>query len=374
MITSNKITALFIFGTLFITLCLWAGRKEKSLIANTASTMGVLGTFVGIFFGLQSFDPSNIQDSIPPLLEGLKTAFITSIVGMVASMLVKIFYKEPVSESDSLPIVVEDEKSLTILSNLVNIANEIKRLTFTSIEKTESLVNGSNTKLELVGRTIGENLNSVGSIIDKTIRDSTTDIEIRIEKFGEIVAEQSSKELISAIQKVMEDFNAKINDQLGQSFQDLTESCKLLNQWQQQHVHLLREIEESSNKLLDNFDNASILLDNFSESEELFFNNHKRILEFLEITQKSIDTIQRVGDNFRNVMPAIELRMDENTQKFSDIITGIDATSGQFIQTYSNMAKQMNDAMQIFSEHLTGVLKRFSEDIRSIRSTQTTQN
>lgn len=155
MITSNKITALFIIGTLFITLCLWAGRKEKSLIANTASTMGVLGTFVGIFFGLHSFDPSNIQDSIPPLLEGLKTAFITSIVGMVVSMLVKIFYKEPVSESDSLPIVVEDEKSLTILSDLVNIANEIKRLTFTSIEKTESLVNGSNTKLELVGRSIG---------------------------------------------------------------------------------------------------------------------------------------------------------------------------------------------------------------------------
>lgn len=41
---------------------------------------------MGIVIGLLHFDTTNIDKSIPLLLEGLKTAFITSIVGMGAAM------------------------------------------------------------------------------------------------------------------------------------------------------------------------------------------------------------------------------------------------------------------------------------------------
>ena len=42
----------------------------------------MLGTFVGIFIGLQGFDPNDIVNSVNDILVGLKTAFFTSIVGM----------------------------------------------------------------------------------------------------------------------------------------------------------------------------------------------------------------------------------------------------------------------------------------------------
>lgn len=44
--------------------------------------LGILGTFTGIIIGLLNFDTESIDTSIPVLLDGLKTAFITSIVGM----------------------------------------------------------------------------------------------------------------------------------------------------------------------------------------------------------------------------------------------------------------------------------------------------
>ncbi len=56
-------------------------------IPNVFTTIGVLGTFIGIFIGLQDFDTTNITESIPPLLEGLKTAFLTSIVGIILSII-----------------------------------------------------------------------------------------------------------------------------------------------------------------------------------------------------------------------------------------------------------------------------------------------
>jgi len=50
-------------------------QNYKNIIIST----GVLGTFVGILIGLWSFDTMNIEKSVPTLLEGLKTAFITSL-------------------------------------------------------------------------------------------------------------------------------------------------------------------------------------------------------------------------------------------------------------------------------------------------------
>jgi membrane associated rhomboid family serine protease len=50
-------------------------------------SVGVLGTFWGIFRGLQSFDVANIEQSVPELLNGLKVAFGTSIIGMIVGLL-----------------------------------------------------------------------------------------------------------------------------------------------------------------------------------------------------------------------------------------------------------------------------------------------
>ena len=65
------------------------GRDFKSQIVS----VGVLGTFVGIFIGLQAFDPSDITNSVGGILVGLKTAFFTSIVGMSVSTVLSIMQK-----------------------------------------------------------------------------------------------------------------------------------------------------------------------------------------------------------------------------------------------------------------------------------------
>lgn len=53
-------------------------------------SIGVLGTFAGIFLGLLDFDTRQIEASVPALLEGLKLAFLTSIVGMALAVLLGV--------------------------------------------------------------------------------------------------------------------------------------------------------------------------------------------------------------------------------------------------------------------------------------------
>lgn len=55
------------------------------------TSLGILGTFTGIVIGLFEFNISDIDSSISLLLDGLKTAFITSILGITLSLILKLF-------------------------------------------------------------------------------------------------------------------------------------------------------------------------------------------------------------------------------------------------------------------------------------------
>lgn len=56
--------------------------KFREYAPTLMGALGILGTFIGIIIGLLNFNTESIDTSIPVLLGGLKTAFITSIVGM----------------------------------------------------------------------------------------------------------------------------------------------------------------------------------------------------------------------------------------------------------------------------------------------------
>lgn len=61
-------------------------RRWIDQLPSLISTLGVLGTFIGITIGLWFFDTDDLDNSIPKLLSGLKTAFFTSLAGMLGSL------------------------------------------------------------------------------------------------------------------------------------------------------------------------------------------------------------------------------------------------------------------------------------------------
>ena len=68
-------------------------QKTKKDFKSQIVSVGVLGTFVGIFIGLQGFNPEDIMNSVNKILVGLKTAFFTSIVGMSVATVLSIIQK-----------------------------------------------------------------------------------------------------------------------------------------------------------------------------------------------------------------------------------------------------------------------------------------
>ena len=64
------------------------------LIPGLLTSLGILGTFIGLMQGLTSVDFSNAQgtiESIPQLLSGMRFAFATSVAGISCSLLFNMF-------------------------------------------------------------------------------------------------------------------------------------------------------------------------------------------------------------------------------------------------------------------------------------------
>lgn len=86
------------------------GRRLVELIPDVLTSLGILGTFIGLVFGLKNFEPSDYEAmtaSVTSLVNGIKVAFLTSIYGLSLSLVfgygTKAAYSDLMNKPAALP-------------------------------------------------------------------------------------------------------------------------------------------------------------------------------------------------------------------------------------------------------------------------------
>ena len=128
-------------------------RQWIEQMPTFVSTLGVLGTFLGVTKGLYHFNPQDLDASIPALLDGLKTAFVTSLAGMIGSLILTRIVNRCFDEVDSEEL--EQDKQLRLITALTAIQNylsgdENKRFRNGLVSSTE----GMNSAIKNLNETI----------------------------------------------------------------------------------------------------------------------------------------------------------------------------------------------------------------------------
>ncbi|WP_207064069.1 hypothetical protein [Motiliproteus sp. SC1-56] len=130
---------------------------------NECVAVGILGTFVGITIGLFNFDSSNVSDSIPAFLDGLKVAFITSGAGMIASVFLS--FRKPDSEVSNLEVLVKlQKKNNDVIETALNhlSANATSQI----VDSLEQVIGEFNKHIELQ---LGENFAELNQAFTKLV-------------------------------------------------------------------------------------------------------------------------------------------------------------------------------------------------------------
>lgn len=231
---ADSITMIFIAvicGTFALSLYFLRrdGRRSGTVARGapgTLTSLGVLGTFAGIFVGLMEFDVHAIDESVPHLLEGMKTAFLTSLFGIFASILFKILQ----------PFVVRPDSDGQDASaaDLLGVLKDIRSEQADGQEKLRQAITGDGDG----------SLSTQLAKLRTTTGDGFSDLRKDFQTFAEKIAEDNSQALIDALNEVIRDFNAKINEQFGENFKHLNEAVAKLLDWQENyrvHVETLTE-------------------------------------------------------------------------------------------------------------------------------------
>ena len=87
----------------------------------------------------------------------------------------------------------------------------------------------------------------------------------------------------------LEDFNGKINDQLGESFKELSNSVQNLVEWQKIYKEQLEEVHKNLKVSTDNIEKTGTALNSISESMKTIPDNTEKMKEIIYTVQNQIE-------------------------------------------------------------------------------------
>ncbi|MFT7033774.1 MAG: hypothetical protein ACJA2S_002282 [Cyclobacteriaceae bacterium] len=287
-------------------------KLEKSQVAGIVLSLGITGTFVGVFIGLYNFDESDLTSSVPLLLAGLKTAFITSIAGLIANILLKL-----------VPSIYGYEKEIND-----DEANNVGRDLTAAIQQLTFSVSGDGET------TLITQLQKLRT----TNHDGFTQMHDSFEDFAEKMVADSTQSLIDSLTKVMEDFNAKINEQFGENFKQLNAAVGAMVTWQDKHKDM---VERQHDEYKDVIDQTRLKYDEQYENQSKQFNeqfeSQSNIIK--EQSKTQLDEFKKQYQEQTNLISSVQRAISLIKSDFSVMQT----QSSTFQTTSDKLYETLND-------------------------------
>lgn len=254
-------------------------RRQVETYPSVVSTLGVLGTFIGISIGLLGFETNNLSESIPKLLSGLKTAFFTSIAGMVASIVlskkINSLYDGATGGQDDINGAANLIcQSVNALSKQISVESK-ERLKFydvvsQSIQNIVSNIGKSNECVALLEKTnaaikeLSGGLERGISEVKDRMNDTNKLLGDKFDDFAVLLQKNNTEALVEVMRKVTEEFqsqmNALISRLVAENFEQLNNSVEQLNKWQVENKEMIQSLISQYKEMVDSFEQTSIVL------------------------------------------------------------------------------------------------------------------
>lgn len=246
---------IFIIAIGFLIFTYNKKQGDPAYYANLSTSIGVLGTFLGIVLGLMNFDVNNISTSVPMLLEGMKTAFITSIAGMIGAIIIKAIHNKSENKEENIDDIVE------LFNKMITENRAINKTLLENQNQTSVIFNNMSKKWSENQQELIEEVHS----LNVSLSSKQEELINEFREFGKEMAKNNSEALIEALNDVIKDFNNKISEQFGENFKQLNQAVGGLLVWQENYKET---VDKTFTLLTDTFDSIHFVEKSFKEIEK----------------------------------------------------------------------------------------------------------
>ena len=386
-------------------------------IPQVFPTIGILGTFMGIAYGLWFFNVKDIEGSIPELLQGLKTAFLASIGGVILLIVFSKFtaiiqrrnekgklsdetialnklielFSEMKSDFNSNFIYTDEN------NNRVKPANVFRDIYEESRKQSQALQSFStdlSTKIEAGFETIMSNQIQKGVIPElQALKKEIENLGNKLQDPTTEMTQNVVKELQSAIGNMIDEFKTSMSGSTKSELENLT---TLLSQAGGSLTDFPAKLQGMTDNLNENFKELQVVVQQIakqtlSQSEQSTEQMKKQVEEMSEILKNKVGDLQvgqevlmnKQSDNLKvsdkllsafntsiEKMNGLSVEVTETISKFSKVQGELNSAAGQLKLISDNVNSSSNsfkEAQLKFSQHSNEFLKNNSETIQEIQ-------
>ena len=359
--------------------------------------LGLLGTFLGLTVGIKGFNTStasDIQASIQGLLDGMGTAFLTSLFGMGLSLLFTVFFDKPGRKKLQRAIInldkilddkynVEDyqliihsqqelfqklanEISIKINEGSKNIVDEIKEgLSYTSDTGEKATISNA---IRVILRENEEQT--------KALKSFSTDLAIELNNgFDEVLSRQMQQRILPLMENVDTTTKAIVEhiDQMALAVSapatDMLE--KIVSELKTSMMNIVDEFKTSlSGSATGELEKLAMSLGTATQTMGEFPQNMAQISSTLQVTIEEIkDAIAEITSSSANANSSAMRQMQEQitmaTASMSVAIEQVKEVMGDMTNTSKVQSEKMMQELTSTVERLGGILEGTASTVAS---------
>lgn len=419
---------IWLLFSLYYIIRLWYRKNTKSYneylynsIPSVFTTIGILGTFGGIYLGLRNFNVNDIDNSIPMLLEGMKLAFLTSIVGIILSLIFRVFgqlilrtveLKEPPKQTDELSALSEilevlkstktetktnfdklntslvGETETSISTQLVKLRNQTtdnqkeQEKQNDLLEKIQTSLIGNEetsllTQLEKLRNQLTDNYKEQKEHKDllTAINENNKDLKSKFDEFGEILKKNNTEALVEVMKSATETFNDQMTELIQrlvqENFAELNNSVQSLNDWQKENKEMISSLTEQFKSVSKDFEIASVSIKEITENTTKLTEDNSHLSKLIDELQKVLidDTkFQEIVKKLESSIDTIKTNtetFDETTNKLNDWI-GKEHSFKKSVDILISRLKEIEDIKDINGEFWSNTKTQMEEGVSII--------
>ncbi len=312
-----------------------AGLAE--LIPNLLTSLGILGTFMGLSRGLSSLnfaDSTQLIQGIPDLLSGMRFAFGTSVAGISCSLIFNMLNR--ISQGSSYRAIDDFVTSFTQLAMSRPLDNDVQ-LIIQNQDRNYMLQGINDTLVERladnVGRSITRAMTPVSDSMDRFIIGAT-------------------RNQIDGVNRIVARFLDEMDRSLGNQFSAMASAMDAVTQNQiaaarqtgetvsaaQGIVDNARALQEMSSHILDRFD---VYMNGINQVRERDENYEKRVAELLNRMQQENRDLAGLIEGLGAKISALTADSGEASLKeISGILSSMENNIGTISSTLSAIAEE----------------------------------
>lgn len=368
-------------------------KDYKSVIIS----IGVLGTFIGIVIGLYGFDIKDIDKSLPTLLNGLKTAFITSIGGMIFSIFLTIIGISRNAKPEGMEDILHEisaklnsidgmnsnfEKLNNTLEEQVHTLKPLENIDRNIIEQNKIILENITNQNELhvvISDTINSNFKALNNSLEpiqkindllnistkiySEIVETKTTIEhthknmsiLLNERLNDVIenlreavktlSKGATEEIVEALNNVIKDFNFNLTEQFGKNFKELNEAVFKLVDWQENNKNQVEQFENTLQTTMKTVESTN------KEMTELFKKESEQVFDNFEKLTKSTEYINRITKDYETISSVSKeleeiLKLNNNQMQNFETHTNTLIKLGEDAKTVTNEIKDFSTEIQ----------------------------